>query len=255
MLAAHPSLRDLSAWARAPGVKPFLERAARHPWIPAPARRLAELLSEVGSKRSADGQLVFYGAEPNFHDAFSLKNGLYGPAMRSLGAENAFLPTEIGPRTHDRIPAAVIRLLFDTWLTSNCLSLGDRVSMSVGVETRLPFLDVGLIERVMAFRTRHPDHRLGQKAWLRAALKGVLPDEVLARPKAGFQPPVQAWLSGVIATYGAALRDGRLVDSGIINAARVDDVLTKLPARGWPGLFFAYKLVLLELWVRQVVEA
>jgi len=127
--------------------------------------------------------------------------------------------------------------------------------MSVGVETRLPFLDVCLVERVMALRAKHPDHRLGQKAWLRAALKGVLPDEVLTRPKAGFQPPVQAWLSGVVATYGAVLREGRLVNAGIIDAARVDDVLTKLPARGWPGLFFAYKLVLLELWVREVVDS
>lgn len=254
MLDTHPSLHMLVAWASAPGVRPFLERASKHPLMPAPARRLADLLSEIASRKGMDGQLIFYSAEPNFSDAFTLKSEFYGPVMRSISAMNPFRPTEIGRRAYSQIPAAVVRLLFDTWLTSNCLSLGDRVSMSVGVETRLPFLDAPLIERVMALRAKHPDHRMGQKAWLRAALKGVLPDEVLSRPKAGFQPPVQAWLSGVVATYGPALRNGCLAKAGILDVASVDDVLAKLPARGWPGLFLAYKLVLLELWIRQVVE-
>ncbi len=55
-------------------------------------------------------------------------------------------------------------MLFDTWMISNAVALGDRVSMSVGVEARLPFLDVELIDRVMALRSQTPDHRLGQKA-------------------------------------------------------------------------------------------
>lgn len=175
--------------------------------------------------------------------------------MRTLHADNAFRPTDIGPRGYDQIPAAVVRMLFDTWLASNCLALGDRVSMAVGVESRLPFLDTRLIELVMALRARHPDHELGQKAWLRAALKGVLPDEVLARPKAGFQPPVQEWASGVVAAYGDVLRGGQLVRDGILDGAKVDVALKKLPAQGWPGLFFAYKLVLLETWFWKVVAA
>jgi len=125
--------------------------------------------------------------------------------------------------------------------------------MGVGVEARLPFLDAVLIERVMALRAHTPDHQLGQKAWLRAALRGVLPDEVLARPKAGFQPPVHAWLSGVIAAHGDALRDGELVAEGIVDRDGVERAVRELPTQGWPGLFFVYKLVLLEMWFKQVV--
>lgn len=100
------------------------------------------------------------------------------------------------------MPTVVIRMLFDTWLVSNCPSLGDRVSMNVGVETRLPFLDVGLVELVMAWRSKQPDHTFWYKAWLRAALMGLLPEEVLGRRKTGFQPPTWKWLSGVVARYG-----------------------------------------------------
>lgn len=253
MLAARPSLKVLVAWARMPGVQAFLDKAARHPRFPSLVRRLAGILFELANTQGPEGQLAFYRAAPDFRDAFRIKTGLYGSAMKALDANNPFLPTNIGVRSYDEIPAAVIRMLFDTWLASNCLSLGDRVSMGVGVESRLPFLDVKLIERVMALRTATPDHTLGQKTWLRAALKGVLPDEVLARPKAGFQPPVKEWLSGVMSVYGESLRGGQLVQEGILAAHQVDEVLRNLPKQGWSGLFFAYKLVLLEIWFKKVV--
>lgn len=255
MLSRNPSLHALSGWAGRPSAQRFLDKMARHPRVPTQIRRWAGLLRGLGDARSPAGQLRFYMAEGNFPDAYSLKSKIYGPSMQALRPGNPFRPTEIGPRSHEKIPAAVIRMLFETWLVSNALSLSDRVSMGVGVESRLPFLDVRLIELVMALRAKVPDHKLGQKAWLRAALKGVLPDEVLARPKAGFQPPVHEWLSGVIATHGDVLRGGELVAEGILDAGKIDDALTKVSIQGWPGLFFVYKLVLLEMWYRKVVAA
>lgn len=253
MLSRNPSLRTLAAWAGAPSAQRFLGNVARHPRVPAALRRWAVVLQDLGSTDSPAGELRFYSIVPDFRDAFALKRPVYGAAMHGLDADTPFRPTAVGLRSIEKIPAAVIRLLFDTWLTSNCLTLGDRVSMGVGVESRLPFLDVRLIERVMALRARVPDHRQGQKAWLRAALKGVLPDEVLVRPKAGFQPPVQQWLAGVIARHGDVLRGGELVAEGILDSEKVDDALTKVSAQGGAGLFFVYKLVLLEMWYRKVV--
>lgn len=255
MLTAKPALKALVAWARAPGVQTFLDKATRYPGFPSVVRRWAGVLFDLANTQGPKEQLAFYRAAPDFRDAFQLKTSLYGAAMQHLDANNPFRPTNIGQRDYEKLPAAVIRMLFDTWLASNCLSLGDRVSMSVGVESRLPFLDVRLIERVMAIRASYPDHHLGQKAWLRAALKGILPDDVLARPKAGFQPPVQAWLSGVVTAHGEVLREGQLVRDGIIDPRKIDDILHKFPTQGWPGLFFAYKLVLLEMWFQKIVAA
>jgi asparagine synthase (glutamine-hydrolysing) len=88
---------------------------------------------------------------------------------------------------------------------------------------------------------------------LRQALQGVLPAEVLARPKAGFQPPVQEWLSGVVTRYADALVGGQLQQAGILAADRIDYVCHDLAQQGYTGLFLAYKLVLLELWYQKVV--
>jgi len=252
-IAGTPVLASVAPLLASANVQRLLRKTTNSPRAPAALRYWAGLLCEMGDSYTPKGQLRFYTAAPDFNDARRIKDSVYGPAMQALAADNPFRPTDIGPRSRTQIPAAVIRLLFDTWLVSNSLSLGDRVSMAVGVEARLPFLDFRLIELVMALRRRNPDHGLGQKAWLRAALKGVLPDEVLTRPKAGFQPPVWEWLSGVVARYGNSLYDGSLTKAGILDGNRIDYILEEMPRQGWPGLLFAYKLILLEKWHRDVV--
>jgi asparagine synthase (glutamine-hydrolysing) len=254
-IARAPLLASVAPFLSSANVERFLKRMTDSSRTPAMLRRWTGVLREITDTYTPKGQLHFYTAAPDFNDARRIKDSVYGPAMRALAADNPFRPTDIGPRSLKQIPAAIIHLLFNTWLASNSLSLGDRVSMGVGVEARLPFLDAGLIELVMAIRRRNPDHALGQKAWLRAALKGVLPDEVLMRPKAGFQPPVWEWLSGVVAGYGNSLRDGNLIKTGILSDRKVDYILQDLPKQGWSGLYFAYKLVLLEMWQREVVGA
>jgi asparagine synthase (glutamine-hydrolysing) len=253
LLARYPSLRTLVRCAGSPFVQRGLAQLAAHSLIPRSIQRWAGSLRELADSGTPEEQLRFYMAESNFPVAFSLKGSVYGEAMRSLTSDTPFHPTAIGARATEAIPAAIIRLLFDTWMVSNAVALGDRVSMSVGVEARLPFLDAPLIERVMALRARTPDHRLGQKAWLRAALKGVLPEEVLSRPKAGFQPPVWEWLSGVTLKYREMLYRGVLVRQGIIDGSRIEESTERLSTQGWDGLFFLYKLVLLEFWYQTVV--
>jgi len=235
------------------GLQDFIKRFTNSSRFPNWTRDWASLAQGLVDTKTPQDQLLFYMLAPDFGEAFNLKKQIGGDALRSLSDQNPFIPTEIGPRTQEQIPAAVIRLLFDTWLVSNALALGDRVSMGVSVECRLPFLDVKLIELAMALRARVPDHRLGQKAWLRAALKGVLPDEVLARPKSGFQPPVHEWLTGVVNRYGEFLEGGNLVKAGILTDQTAKEALSKISKQCWPGLFFVYKLVLLEMWYRKVV--
>ena len=251
----YPSINYLAKWLGSASAQKFLVKVSHYPHAHPEVRRWAGILQKLGDTHQPEDQLMYYMLHPEFDGPFELKQKVYGPAMRTLDRFNPFKPTAIGKRQHDKVPAAVIRMLFETWLTSNCLSLGDRVSMAVGVETRMPFLDVRLIELVMGLRASHPDHALSQKAWLRAALKGVVPDEVLSRPKAGFQPPVREWLSGVVSRYGQALRHGQLVSSGVLDATKIDDLCSNLPKQGWTELFFTYKLVLLELWYQKVVAA
>ncbi|HYA42158.1 MAG TPA: asparagine synthase (glutamine-hydrolyzing) [Syntrophobacteraceae bacterium] len=238
---------------RSPVFSPILKHFIKWRLLPRSWRDVMRKLSASCFSKTPEDQLVFMTNTGDFDDAFQLKADCYGEAMTAVPADAPFMPTKGVPNLPDKSGLAVLRLLFRTWLVSNCLTLSDRVSMAVGVETRLPFLDHRLIELVMRLRRGTPDHQLGHKAGLRQVLEGVLPEEVLNRPKRGFQPPEWKWLSSVVSKYGQDLCGGKLEAAGIVSRKGTKALLANFASQGWPTLFFAYKLVLLEQWLRLVV--
>jgi asparagine synthase (glutamine-hydrolysing) len=70
----------------------------------------------------------------------------------------------------------------------------DQMSMAASIESRVPFLDYKLVE----FTARLPEKfklRGRETKWiLRQAMRGLLPQEILTRPKMGFPVPVGDWL-------------------------------------------------------------
>ncbi len=220
----------------------LLVRLSRTRKIPAPFREFCRKLLACVDQSTPDDQLIFMAVTgaPEFIKNHPVGEGWYGPAMKTIDENNAYIPTQTRHgKAKDNIPIAIMDLLFKTWLTSNCLSLGDRVSMAVGVETRLPLLDARLIETVVAWRRNRPDHHDGQKAVLRDILSDVLPPATVNRPKSGFVPPVMQWISGISSQYGGFLKNGHLVQQGIISPQA--DISALHPnAR--------YRLILLEMW-------
>jgi asparagine synthase (glutamine-hydrolysing) len=102
-------------------------------------------------------------------------------------------------RSFDRAPASdyLDRIMYvdlNTYLVDDLLFLGDRMSMANSLEVRVPFCDYRLVEfsASLPFRTRFRGFRL--KGLLRKALEGILPDEILHRPKRGFMVPVGRWI-------------------------------------------------------------
>jgi asparagine synthase (glutamine-hydrolysing) len=72
----------------------------------------------------------------------------------------------------------------------------DRMSMAASIESRVPFLDHELVEHVVSLPGRFKLRGWETKAVLRAAVKGLVPQAILDRPKMGFPVPVGAWLQG-----------------------------------------------------------
>ena len=71
----------------------------------------------------------------------------------------------------------------------------DRNAMAFGVEARVPFLDYRLVE----YSFRQAFHWCVHKGWakwvLRAAMSGLVPDEILWRKaKVGFWTPESEWI-------------------------------------------------------------
>lgn len=69
----------------------------------------------------------------------------------------------------------------------------DQMSMAVGLEIRVPFLDHQLVEEVMCIPRNYKNGR-GVKPLLVEAFQVELPPEVYTRPKQGFALPMEIWI-------------------------------------------------------------
>jgi asparagine synthase (glutamine-hydrolysing) len=80
------------------------------------------------------------------------------------------------------------------YLQDDILAKVDRASMLVALEVRAPFLDNDLVDFARRLPHRYKVRHGRRKVLLRSALRGVLPDEILARRKQGFAVPIGRWL-------------------------------------------------------------
>ena len=113
--------------------------------------------------------------------------------------------------------SARLRADCSEWLPHNLLQKVDRASMAFSLEARVPYLALPVVRFVAAL----PDDlkiRGGEtKRLLRRALAGIVPAEILERPKQGFDLPLAAWLRGPLRSLAADRLDERAL-------------------RRWPGL-------------------
>jgi asparagine synthase (glutamine-hydrolysing) len=70
----------------------------------------------------------------------------------------------------------------------------DQMSMAASIESRVPFLDDEIIEHVSALPAAFKLRGWTTKAVLRAAVRDVVPPEILTRKKMGFPVPIGSWL-------------------------------------------------------------
>jgi asparagine synthase (glutamine-hydrolysing) len=76
-----------------------------------------------------------------------------------------------------------------TYLPGDILTKVDRASMAVSLEVRVPLLDHEWVELTASL----PSALRMNKAIFREAMKGVLPEAILKRPKKGFSAPMLKW--------------------------------------------------------------
>jgi asparagine synthase (glutamine-hydrolysing) len=240
----------LGSLARVPGCR----RAAESAKLPLALRAIPAKLIELESMSIDRPDLAIYqNLNADFKEFERHRPRIYTASFADqLPLDNAYQPFVLSERHDHDIPISICQILFDTWLSANCLALGDRVSMATGVETRLPFMDYKLVELAIGLRKTAPDHLLGYKHRLKAALEGIVPAEVLNRPKQGFQPPVTEWMKGVISRYLTWLESGYLIDTGVLDSDYLATLIDTFHKRD-KNVFLLYKLLLLEVWYRKVV--
>jgi len=70
----------------------------------------------------------------------------------------------------------------------------DKMSMGTSLECRVPFLDHKFVELAMSIPQSLKTRNGNLKYILKKAVRGLIPDEMIDRPKQGFGVPVQEWI-------------------------------------------------------------
>ena len=81
-----------------------------------------------------------------------------------------------------------------TYLADDILTKVDRMSMAASIEARVPLLDYHIVEFALNLPPHMKLNGSRTKSILRNAVKSLVPDLVLEKPKQGFSIPMKHWL-------------------------------------------------------------
>jgi asparagine synthase (glutamine-hydrolysing) len=138
-----------------------------------------------------------------------------------------------------------------TYLPDDLLKMGDRLSMAHSLELRVPFCDHELLAFALALpaSVRFGGWRL--KAFMRRALAGLLPADILTRPKYGFRVPLARWLrEDLHEMVHDLLSDDAVRRRGYLRGEYVRWLLSAHDAGERNFADQIYALLVLELWLR-----
>lgn len=152
---------------------------------------------------------------------------------------------------------AQLAIELETRLPAWILVISDRSAMAHGVEARVPFLDDRVVETALALPAAIKMRGLEEKAVLRRAARGLLPESVRRRRKQPFTTPIAPWFFGPGAPdfVDEALSPRALTEAGLFEprvVARLRRELDQAPVHSAARL--QRELVLMLVLSTQLVE-
>lgn len=174
---------------------------------------------------------------------------LAAEALVDSDVSSEFVAEQFGRRGADTAVDAALRLDTTVMLVDDPVKRVDNMTMAWGLEARVPFLDHDFVETMGGCP---PRHKLadGGKGVLKAAARGVLPDEIIDRKKGYFPVPAIRQLSGpMLDKVRGALTDPAARSRGLFRSDAVTAMLDD-PNSGRTnlGANALWQVALLEMW-------
>ena len=141
------------------------------------------------------------------------------------------------------------------FLPDHNLNYTDKMSMAVGIETRVPFLDMDLVELSTKIPVKYKMRGSTTKYILKKTAEKYLPLDVIYRPKTGFGAPVRKWiindLDDMIHQY---LAPQKIKERGIFDPEAVWKLINDNKSGKIDASYSVWALLAIESWMRQFVD-
>ena len=216
-------------------------------------RRISKLFS--GAALEGDARLVEYFRWAREADLLALYTH---ETRRALGVELASTPmldflqplqTSVVPL--DRMLALEQRF----FLTDHNLTYTDKMSMAVGVEVRVPFLDLDLVEFAASIPLGLKQRGSEGKWILKKVMEPYLPHEVIYRPKTGFGAPIRRWMQyDLRELLGDLLSTDSLQRRGLFDPDAVHRLIKNNDAGKVDASYTLLSLLCIEIWCRSYLD-
>jgi asparagine synthase (glutamine-hydrolysing) len=147
------------------------------------------------------------------------------------------------------LPAAHNLMLFDFefYLPDDLLVKEDRCTMAFGLESRVPYLDRGIIEFMSAQPLNRKVTASATKRLFRKVAARYLPPEIVHRPKHGFGSPVAEWLKTDLREM---MSDLLLGPNAVIQSPQIEQKVQDHLAGKSDYSRQLWALLVMELWQR-----
>jgi asparagine synthase (glutamine-hydrolysing) len=138
------------------------------------------------------------------------------------------------------------------FLTDHNLNYTDKMSMAVGVETRVPFLDKDLVKLASRIPNKYKQKGSIGKWVLKKAMEPYLPKEIIYRPKTGFGVPLRGWIKHELRDLigdllsADSIRKRGLFSPDAVNCLILDNKSGKIDAS-----YTILSLLCIEIWCRK----
>ena len=155
-------------------------------------------------------------------------------------------------------PNSLEQLLYldsKTYLPADILTKVDRMTMAASLEARSPLLDHKLIEFAARIPADLKLKNLETKYIFKQAVRGIVPNEILDRPKQGFGVPVDVWINQKLRPrIRETLLESKTTERGFFDKKYVELLLNEHFKERRDHAWRLWALFVFELWQRQFLD-
>ena len=216
-------------------------------------RRLGKLLSVAAHQGIERTTEYFRWTQENL-----LLNLYTAETRKILGSELAVTPmVEFLQQLNHKATSLDHMLALEQrfFLADHNLNYTDKMSMAAGVEVRVPFLDIDLVNFVARIPNGLKQHGRHGKWILKKAMEPYLPHEVIYRPKSGFGAPLRQWMRHNLKDFiGDLLSKESLKRRGLFEPIAIQRLIDDNNSGKVDASYTLLSLLCIEIWCRTYLD-